>query len=72
MPEKTPLSRTARFTATLVVVLVPAAPVVGAFVGRPFGRTVLLVAAAITVVCLVASLGLLRRNAYAWPLVWVR
>lgn len=69
MSEHPPLARTARTTATLVVALVPAALVVSGVAGRAVGRGVLLAAAATAVLCLTASVGLLRRDAHAWLLV---
>lgn len=51
-----------------MVALVPTALVASGFVGRAPGRGVLLLAAAAAVVCLVASVWLVRRDPQArWP-----
>ncbi len=73
MQESTGSARTARTSASLVVILVPTALVASGFVGRDLGRGVLLLAAAAAVVCLVASVSLVRGDAWArwqgWLLV---
>lgn len=65
MQENAPSARTARTSAALVVALVPTALVASGFVGRSLGRGVLLLAAASAVVCLVASIRLVRRHPQA-------
>lgn len=65
MPENAPSPRTARASAALVVALVPTALVASGLVGRALGRGVLLLAAAAAVVCLVASVRLVRRDPQA-------
>lgn len=69
MQENAPSARTARTSAALVVALVPTALLASGFVGQTLGRDVLLLAAAAAVVCLVASVWLVRRDRKAWLLV---
>lgn len=65
MKESAPSARTARTSASLVVMLVPTALVASGFGGRHLGRGMLLLAAAAAIVCLVASVSLVRSD--AWP-----
>lgn len=62
MQQDASSARAARTSAALVVALVPAALVASGFVGRAFGRGVLLLAAAAAVVCLVVSVRLVRHD----------
>lgn len=71
MQENGPSARTARTSAALVVALVPTALVASGFVGRALGRGVLLLAAAAAVVCLVASVWLVRRDPQARLQAWL-
>lgn len=70
MQENAPSARIARTSAALVVALVPTALLASGFFGQALlGRGVLLLVAAAAVVCLVASVGLVRRDPQAWLLV---
>ncbi len=71
MKESAPSARTARTSASLVVILVPTALVASGFGGRDLGRGVLLLAAAAAVVCLVASVSLVRSGAWARSCAWL-
>lgn len=63
MQENATAARIARTSAALAIALIPTALLISGFVGRALGRGLLLLAGVAALVCLAASLRLLRRDA---------